>query len=182
MFAKLMLLFTVVPAVELALLIWVGSMMGVLPTLGVILATAALGSFLARRQGLSAWRKLQTDLAEGRMPQDAMLDGMSVLIAATLLVSPGVISDLCGILLMIPAFRGPIKGYLRKKFVRSMKSGATGFMSFGAPMGGQASGQAPFNSSRFGDSPFSSGDERRFDDDDVIDMGVVSSKKPEHSH
>lgn len=185
MFAKLLLLFTVIPAVELALLLWVGSLMGVLPTLALILVTALLGSVLARRQGLTAWRRLQTDLAEGRMPQDALLDGMSVLIAATLLVSPGVLSDALGIILMIPACRGPIKGYLRKKFRRSMESGATSFISFGSTMGRGQAGASPFQGSPFesplGGSPRPGGN-RRFDDGDVIDMSSTSSPKAEHSH
>src|SRR5690554_3185360 len=132
MLAKLLILFTVVPAVDLALLLWVGSLMGVLPTLALILVTALLGSVLARRQGLSAWRKLQTDLAQGRMPQDALFDGIVVLIASALLVSPGVLSDAVGILLMIPTGRRPIKAYLRNKFRRSLESGSTGFISFGS--------------------------------------------------
>src|SRR5690554_6472341 len=77
MLAKLFLIFTVAAAVELALLLWVGSLVGALPTLALILGTALLGSVLARRQGLSAYRKLQTDLAGGRMPQDALFDGRS---------------------------------------------------------------------------------------------------------
>lgn len=186
MFAKLLLLFTVVPAVELALLLWVGSLMGVLPTLALILVTALLGSVLARRQGLTAWRRLQTDLAEGRMPQDALFDGMSVLIAATLLVSPGVLSDALGIILMVPVCRRPIKAFLRKKFRRSMESGATGFISFGSSVGGGGAGASPFQGSSPFESPLRgspySGSNRRFDDGDVIDMNSTSPPKAEHSH
>src|SRR5699024_2587578 len=118
--------------------IWVGSWMGLLPTVALVLGTAMLGSFLAKRQGLAAWHQLQSDLANGKLPQDALLDGISVLIAATLLISPGVISDISGIILMIPAFRGPLKAYLKKRFTRSLENGAagrgsTGFISFGSP-------------------------------------------------
>lgn len=184
MLAKLFLIFTVAAAVELALLLWVGSLVGALPILGLIVGTALLGSILARRQGLSAHRKLQTDLASGRMPQDALFDGIAALAAALLLVSPGIIGDLIGVLLMIPACRAPLKGYLRDKFRRSLDSGAPSFLSFGAPlgfgppMGHQPPGRTPFDRSPFDSSPFTHGRPGRFDDGDVIDMGPAP--KAEH--
>jgi UPF0716 protein FxsA len=175
MLAKLMLLFTVVPIVELALLLWVGSWLGAAPTIGLVLGTAVLGSFLAKRQGLAAWRQLQDDLAAGKLPQDALFDGMAVLIAATLLISPGVLSDISGILLMIPACRGPIKAYLKKRFTRSLGSGSTKFISFGSPFGGsspggRASGGSPFSASPFETAP-------RFDDGEVIDVTPSDSER-----
>jgi len=185
MLAKLFLIFTVAAAVELALLLWVGSLVGALPTLALILGTALLGSVLARRQGLSAYRKLQTDLAGGRMPQDALFDGIAVLVAALLLVSPGIIGDFFGVILMIPACRAPLKGYLRGKFSHSLESGAPSFLSFGAPMGfgspmgHEQPGRSPFEGSPFGASPFTQSGPRRFDEGDVIDMGPAP--KAEHS-
>lgn len=162
MFTRLLLLLTVVPVVELTLLIWVGSLMGVWPTVGLVVGTALLGSFLAKHQGLTAWRQLQEDLATGRMPQDALLDGIAVMIAATLLITPGVLSDLVGILLMIPACRNPLKGYLKRRFLRSLTGGATQFISFSSSST-TTRPTSPFGSPLFGGPP-------HFDDGDVIDV------------
>lgn len=161
MFARLLLLLTVVPVVELTLLVWVGSWMGVWPTVGLVVGTALLGSFLAKYQGLAAWRQLQQDLATGRMPQDALLDGIAVMIAATLLITPGVLSDLTGILLMIPACRKPLKTYLKKRFLRSLTGDGTQFIPF-------SSGPTTRSASSFGGNLF--GGASRFDDGDIIDV------------
>lgn len=179
MFAKLLLFFTIVPIAELTLLIWVGGMMGVWPTVALVLITAFLGSFLARRQGLNAWRQLQTDLAQGKMPQDAFLDGIAVLIAGVLLITPGVLSDLSGILLMIPACRRPLKTYLKKRFLRSISSGSARFIEIKTTGGGQKNGPArqPFGGSPFAGSPFDPGP--RFEDNDVIDMSSRPSTRGE---
>ncbi len=110
--SRLLLLFIVVPAVELGLLIEVGSRIGTFATLGLIVATGIAGAALARQQGLRALRQLRAEVAEGRLPADSLVDGVFILVAAALLVTPGILTDAFGLLCLVPAFRGVAKGQL----------------------------------------------------------------------
>lgn len=101
----LFLLLTVVPLVELALLLTLGHYTSVSFTLGFVIVTGILGAVMLRLQGLAAWRNVQRDLREGRMPTDSLLDGLMIVIAAVLLITPGVLTDLIGITLLIPPCR-----------------------------------------------------------------------------
>lgn len=130
MLARLLLLFTVVPLVELAILIPLGQWMGLWPTLALILVTGVAGAWLGKRQGLRAWERITSDLSGGELPSDSLLDGLAVLIACALLVTPGVLSDIAGMLLLIPPARTPLKSYIKKRFRKSIESGGVSFVSF----------------------------------------------------
>lgn len=106
---RLLLLFIVVPAVELALLIELGDHIGTLATLGLIVITGVVGAALARRQGLSVLRNMQLELTEGRLPAGALVDGVIILIAGALLVTPGILTDAVGFLCLVPAVRKRLK-------------------------------------------------------------------------
>ncbi len=116
MFYKLLLLFTVVPFVELMLLLEVGRVIGVLPTLMVIVITGIIGATLARIQGLSTLNRIRAQLQEGRLPADAMIDGVLILAAALVLLTPGFLTDLIGFFLLIPLGRSLIRARLRNYF------------------------------------------------------------------
>jgi UPF0716 protein FxsA len=116
MFYKLLLLFTVVPFVELMLLLEVGRVIGVLPTLMVIVITGIIGATLARIQGLSTLNRIRAELQEGRLPADAMIDGLLILAAALVLLTPGFLTDLVGFFLLIPLGRSLIRARLRDYF------------------------------------------------------------------
>jgi UPF0716 protein FxsA len=88
---KLLLLFIVVPIVELIVLIQLGGLIGTLATIGIIVITGALGASLARWQGLSVLRQIQLDVAAGRLPAGSLVDGVIILMAAALLVTPGLL-------------------------------------------------------------------------------------------
>lgn len=105
MFPALLLLFTVIPFVELFLLLEVGRRVGALPTLGLVIATGVLGAALARAQGFAALQRIQREMAEGRMPAGALLDGVLILVAGVLLITPGVLTDAVGLLLLVPPGR-----------------------------------------------------------------------------
>lgn len=105
MLLRLLLLFTTVPLAELALLLWIGESIGLLPTVALILVTGALGAALARHQGLAAWRRFQEALAVGRLPGRELLEGLLILVAAALLLTPGVLTDGAGFLLLVPPAR-----------------------------------------------------------------------------
>lgn len=105
MIYRLMALFTILPAVELYLLLQVGSVLGPLPTVGMILATGALGAALARHAGTTVLAELRNDLTAGVPPAVRVVEGALVLVGATFLLAPGVITDLAGLSLLIPSVR-----------------------------------------------------------------------------
>jgi UPF0716 protein FxsA len=118
---RLLLLFIVVPAVELALLIEIGRRIGTPATLAIIVLTGVLGAALARRQGLGVIRQMQTELAEGHLPADPLLDGAFILVAAALLVTPGVLTDAVGFLCLVPPFRALAKRAMLRRFERAVR-------------------------------------------------------------
>jgi UPF0716 protein FxsA len=123
---KLLLLFIVVPIVELILLIQLGGLIGTLATIGLIVVTGALGASLARWQGLSVLRQIQSEVAGGRLPAGSLVDGVIILMAAALLVTPGLLTDVFGFLCLVPGFRGVVKRMLRKRLERAVTDGAGG--------------------------------------------------------
>ncbi len=102
----LVVLFIVVPLIELFVILQVGGWIGVLPTIGIILLTGLLGAALARSQGRAVWRGFNEALAEGRMPGREIFDGAMVIFGGALLLTPGFITDIVGLLLLVPATRG----------------------------------------------------------------------------
>jgi UPF0716 protein FxsA len=97
--------FIVVPLAELAVIIAVGDFLGLLPTLVLLLVVSVVGAWLAKREGLAAWRRFQLALADGRVPTVEVADGAMILLAGALLLTPGFLSDVVGILLLLPPTR-----------------------------------------------------------------------------
>ncbi len=127
MLARIIALFVLLPMVELALLIQIGDWIGLGPTLLIVIGTGALGGLLARRQGLRAWLAIQGELRERRVPAGALLDGLLILIGGVFLLTPGVLTDLLGLSLLVPVTRGAIKRTLRRRFERAVQRGESGF-------------------------------------------------------
>ncbi len=123
MLFRLFLLFVGLPLVELGLLVELGRWIGLLPTLALVLTTGALGAGLARRQGFRVWLDIQHELRDGRMPVGGMLDGFMILIGGVLLLTPGLITDLLGLSLLLPATRRFYKDRLRRRLERMMQTG-----------------------------------------------------------
>jgi UPF0716 protein FxsA len=101
----LFFIFIIVPLVELMLLIEVGSVIGSGWTFIIIIATAIIGTKLVKQQGLHTWQKIQQELATGALPAQSMFDGICILISGILLITPGFITDVIGMLLLTPPFR-----------------------------------------------------------------------------
>jgi UPF0716 protein FxsA len=97
--------FLLVPLAELAVLIAVGDVIGLLPTLVLLLVVSVAGAWLAKREGLAAWRRFQLALADGRVPTVEVADGAMILLAGALLLTPGFLTDVVGILLLLPPTR-----------------------------------------------------------------------------
>ena len=111
--ALLVVLFIVVPIVELYVIIQVGQWIGVWPTLALLLADALLGSLLLRHQGRGAWRRFNQAIAERRFPGREVADGLMIAVGGTLLLTPGFITDVFGFLLLIPPTRAIARRLLR---------------------------------------------------------------------
>ena len=123
MLIRLILLFTVIPLIELYLLIQVGRYLGSFQTIMIVLITGIIGGLLARSQGLSVQRQIRLDLQKGIIPTDSLIDGCFILIAAALLITPGMITDIFGFVLMVPFFRGWLKKRLKDILKRKFESG-----------------------------------------------------------
>lgn len=118
--------FIAMPIVELAVLMRVHDSIGFLNTLALVVCTGILGAFLARAQGLLVLAQIQRDLAEGRMPAPRLMDGVMILVAGVLLVTPGLITDAVGFLLLVPAVRASIRLWLRRKLERKLRESQGG--------------------------------------------------------
>lgn len=118
---RLLLLFILVPTVELVLLIEVGRRIGTLPTLGLIVVTGVVGATLARHEGLQVLRRIQAELAQGQLPAGSLVDGMIILIAGALLITPGILTDVFGFLCLVPGCRDIVKKVVRKRLERAVR-------------------------------------------------------------
>ncbi len=142
---KLILLLTVVPLVELYLLFKLSDWTGFLVTVLVIVGTGIVGAALARMEGLRVLGTIQRDLADGRLPADGLLDGGLILLAAALLVTPGLLTDTVGFLLLLPPTRVVARRMLKGWIKRKIEQGQVHFyksMGFG-PMRDQPPRGAP---------------------------------------
>lgn len=115
MFAKLLLLFIAVPVIELLLFIRIGGKIGLLPTFATIVITGILGAYLTKQQGLRTWRKFQTTSASGQLPANEAIDGLLILIAGAVLLTPGFLTDVVGFLLLVPFVRAAIRSQVTGK-------------------------------------------------------------------
>ena len=105
----LVIAFILVPLAELAVLIAVGDVIGLWPTLLLLLVVSVAGAWLAKREGLAAWRRFQLALAEARVPTVEVADGAMILLAGALLLTPGFLTDVAGILLLLPPTRAMVR-------------------------------------------------------------------------
>jgi UPF0716 protein FxsA len=140
MFLRLLLLMTVVPALELFLLIKIGETIGAMETVLIILFTGTVGAALAKREGLGVLQKLQQDAQEGIPPATRLVEGLLVLIGGVLLITPGVLTDISGFLLIIPVSRRLIAAQVKDQVAARVK--VMPGVGFGAPGYGPGMGQS----------------------------------------
>jgi UPF0716 protein FxsA len=124
MLLPLVLLFIAVPIAELAVIIQVGQAIGVWWTIALLLADSILGSWLMRHQGRSAWRRFNVVVQEGRVPAREVLDGALVIFGGALLLTPGFITDILGLILLIPPTRALVRGILARRLAHRMITSA----------------------------------------------------------
>ena len=136
--ARLLLLFTVVPALELYLLIALGQWIGAPYTVGIILVTGGLGAWLAKREGLGVLRQLQAEAQQGIPPAQRLVEGLLVLVGGVLLITPGVVTDLCGFLLIMPWTRRWLAPRVQRWGVKRFLGPGGGSSDFTFTVGGRS--------------------------------------------
>jgi len=172
----LVLIFIVVPLIELYVIIQVGQAIGLIPTLVLLLADALLGSMLLRHQGRAAWIQFNRALAENRLPHKEVFDGILVIMGGALLLTPGFVTDIFGLILLIPPTRAIVRGITSRIVRRRMAMGATIWTvgrgqrpprqrpAPGGPSGPPPRGPAPDNPFSWEEPPGPPSPERRADD------------------
>jgi UPF0716 protein FxsA len=140
----LILLFIVVPIAELYVILQVGQAIGVVPTLILLLADAILGSLLLKHEGRSAWRRFNEALAARRFPGREVADGALIIVGGTLLLTPGFITDIFGLFLLLPPTRAVARRVLKRLTIgRFMVVGMGSDGPLGGPSGTDDSGRPP---------------------------------------
>lgn len=165
MLGRLFLLFTLVPLVELYLLVTIGGWMGVGPTIALVALTGLVGAALARREGRKALSSYQESLAKGKLPEEGIVSGLLILAGGVMLITPGVLTDVFGLAMMVPPIRRATAKLVKKRTQARIESGDIRVMQLGQlEMSGFA---AP---SRRGHGP---GAEAGVVDTEVIDAEIV---------
>jgi len=122
MFLRLFLLFTCIPLVELYLLLQIGSIIGAVNTILLVIITGVLGAYLAQQEGLRTLERIQALMARGEMPGEPLIDALLILVAGFLLITPGILTDLLGFLMLIPATRAPIRRWIKGRLDRKLSA------------------------------------------------------------
>ena len=123
MLLRLFLIFSIVPIIEIWLLIKIGRVIGPLPTVATLLLISAVGAWLAKSQGLRLVMAIRDELAAGRVPAAQLLDGAIILAGGVLLLTPGFFTDFVGIFLLVPVTRNLLKQWLRRWLERRLLNG-----------------------------------------------------------
>ena len=118
MLGPLVLLFIVVPIVELYVIIQVGHALGVFNTLALLVLISFLGAWLMKREGLGTWRRAQRQIDAGTVPGRELVDGALIVLAGALLLAPGFVTDIVGLLLLLPPVRAAVRGFARYRLER----------------------------------------------------------------
>ena len=122
MFARLVLLFVITPLVELALLVYLGTIIGVWYTILIVVITGIIGAYLARSQGMAAIYRIRSSVERGEIPSNELFDGALILVGGLLLLTPGIVTDTLGFMLLIPQTRRVMRvwllGLIRRRIER----------------------------------------------------------------
>ncbi|SHJ44663.1 UPF0716 protein FxsA [Geosporobacter subterraneus DSM 17957] len=123
MFMRLLLMFTLVPLIELYILLKLNKYIGLGYTFAIVILTGIAGAYLAKSQGRQIWFRLRYEMNEGRMPGEELINGLCVLVGGAMLLTPGILTDSLGFILVIPGTRELVKIFIRKKLQQMMESG-----------------------------------------------------------
>ncbi|MGR3318195.1 MAG: FxsA family protein [Candidatus Anammoxibacter sp.] len=129
MFLKLFLAFTLIPVIEIYILIKIGSSIGAIYTIILVILTGFTGAYLARLQGMRTMLQVRNSVQQGIMPGNEMIDAFLILVAGIVLLTPGFITDITGIILLVPFTRRRINRFLKQKleqWIRDKRDNITG--------------------------------------------------------
>lgn len=126
---KTIILFTVLPLLELAILINLSQVVGLVITVLVVAVTGLLGAYLTKKQGISVVTSIRKDIVEGSMPADSIIEGFLILIGGVMLITPGILTDIGGFCCIIPVTRKKVKVFTRARFSRLIATGSFQFSS-----------------------------------------------------
>ena len=132
MLGRLFLLFTLVPLAEIYLLMQLGGLMGVWPTIALVALTGLVGAALARREGRRALASYQAALAKGQLPEEGIVSGLLILVGGVMLITPGVLTDITGLALMIPPVRRGVAKLVKSRLQQRISAGDIQVMHIGA--------------------------------------------------
>jgi UPF0716 protein FxsA len=122
MLAVLALIFIIVPLVELWVIIQVGHAIGVLNTFGLLILSGLIGGWLMKREGLAVWRRAQASVDRGQVPTKELVDGVLILAGGALMVAPGFVTDVIGMLLLLPPVRTVVRAIARRRIERRVRT------------------------------------------------------------
>jgi UPF0716 protein FxsA len=117
----LVALFIVIPLVEIAVIIQVGDWLGIVNTIGLLILVSVAGAWLVKRQGLGVLRRIGEQRQAGQVPAAAVFDGALILVAGALLLFPGFVTDVFGLLLLLPPVRAGVRAFLRRRYMRRVQ-------------------------------------------------------------
>jgi len=137
----LLILFLGLPIAEIYVIVQVGQLIGILPTIAILLLDGFVGAAVARSQGRAAWTRFNLALAEGRVPARETVDGALIILGGALLLAPGFITDIFGFLLLLPPTRALIRGSVARLAGRRVSLGWT--VLGGRPAPGPGTGPRP---------------------------------------
>jgi UPF0716 protein FxsA len=131
MMSRLLFLFVLVPLLELYILIKIGGTLGAFQTVALVVFTALLGVVLVRFEGLKTLQQIRQSLSQGIVPAEEMVDGVLIFVGGILLITPGVLTDLFALVLLIPYSRTIFKRWLRRRFDRMVAAGNVRLQYYG---------------------------------------------------
>ncbi len=188
MVGLLALLFILVPVIELYVMVQVAHLIGVLPTIALVMIVSAAGAWLCKREGIGLYRRIEREIGAGQVPGASLVDGFLVLFAGALLLTPGFVTDFLGLCLLLPPVRFAVRSVLARSFARkaqrAMRDGTLG--GFG--------GVGGFGSSGYGSSdgrttvfvydatvpdPGRGGPSRPADGERIIDVEEATYRRPD---
>ncbi len=123
MLLKLIVLFTLMPIIELAILIKLSKYIGLGYTILIVLFTGFFGAYMARREGRSVLQRIKIEMSQGRMPGDELINGLCIIIGGILLLAPGIVTDITGFLLVVPILRETVKNLIKGKIRKMISEG-----------------------------------------------------------
>jgi len=127
MFQLLFVLFIIIPIIEITVIMQVGALLGVWPTVAIVILSAWLGAKFVRQQGLATLQSVQTKMAQGEMPSGEIVTGLMLLVSGVLLVTPGFVTDIFGLSLLIPSVRIAIANQVQKHIKVNQFAGGASF-------------------------------------------------------